>query len=114
MPDYPEDLWFIVRRTLARDRDDRYPTAAELARELDDFVASQGSAEDMPGLTAEILDALFPGEREERAQWLRRARGYLREPGRATLPPPVPVAGTNTPSMLPPNPPSSRPGGRKT
>ena len=113
MPDYPEDLWLIVRRTLARDRDDRYPTAAELARDLDDFVASQGSAEDMPGLTAEILDALFPGEREERAQWLRRARGYLREPGRATLPPPVPVAGTNTPSMLPPNPPSSRPG-RKT
>jgi len=65
-------------------------------------------------VTAEILDALFPGEREERTQWLRRARGYLREPGRMTLPPPVPVAGANTPSMLPPNPPSSRPGGRKT
>ena len=91
---------FVLRKVLARDRDDRYATAAELASDLDAFVASQGSAEEMPTLTAEILDALFPGEREERTQWLRRARGYLREPGRATMPPPVPVAGASTPSML--------------
>jgi eukaryotic-like serine/threonine-protein kinase len=121
IPDYPEGLWVVLRKVLARDRDDRYATAAELASDLDAFVASQGSAEEMPTLTAEILDALFPGEREERTQWLRRARGYLREPGRATMPPPVPVAGASTPSMLPPAPRSSRPGstdwpprGRKT
>jgi serine/threonine-protein kinase len=108
MPDYPEALWEVLRRALARDRDDRYATAAEFARALDAFVDSQGSAEEMRSRTAEILDALFPGEREERTQWLRRARGYLREPGRVTLPPPVPVAGANTPSMMPPKPDSSR------
>jgi serine/threonine protein kinase len=111
LPDYPEALWDILRRALARDRDDRYATAAELARDLDAFVDSQGGADEMPLLTAEILDALFPGEREERTQWLRRARGYLREPGRATLPPPVPVAGASVRSMIPPKPDSSRPSG---
>jgi len=112
MPDYPEALWHILRRALARDRVDRHATAAELAGELDAFVASQGSPDEMPALTAEILDALYPGEREERTQWLRRARGYLREPGRATMtatmPPPVPVAGASTASTIPPRPKSGR------
>ncbi|HEY8041921.1 MAG TPA: serine/threonine-protein kinase, partial [Polyangiaceae bacterium] len=104
VPTYPEDLWAIVRRALARDRDERYATTAELARDLDAFVAAQGAQEDMALLTGAILDALFPGEREKRALWLRQAGDARREAQRATMPPPVPVAGAHTPSMMPPKP----------
>lgn len=108
VPKYPEALWDIVRRALARDRDDRYPTAAELARDLDAFVATL-PADDMQQLTAAVLDALFPGEREAREQWIRRAHAPRPEGGRATLPPPVHVVGAPPPSSARPPPPSSRP-----
>jgi serine/threonine-protein kinase len=99
---YPDELWNIVRRSLARDREDRYQTAAEMAHELDAFVESQGGGSELPLLTGAILDALFPGEREKRAEWLRRASLPPPSGSSRTLPPPVGVAGTNTPSMSPP------------
>jgi serine/threonine protein kinase len=105
VPTYPEDLWAIVRRSLARDRDERYPTAEELARDLDAFVAAQAPDEDMPTLTGEILDALFPGEREKRAMWLRSVNVQRRDAPRATMPPPATLVGAHTPSMAPPKPP---------
>jgi eukaryotic-like serine/threonine-protein kinase len=101
LPKYPEELWNVVRRSLARDRDERYATAAELARDLDQFVAAQGD-EDMALLTAGVLDALFPGEREAREQWLRRAQAPRPEGSRATMPPPVHVVGAPPPSSPPP------------
>jgi hypothetical protein len=79
VPTYPEELWGIVRRALARNRDERYATAAELARDLDAFVATRRPAEEMPALTGGILDALFPGEREKRASWLRQASALRRK-----------------------------------
>jgi serine/threonine protein kinase/tetratricopeptide (TPR) repeat protein len=36
-PDVPEGLWPILRRMIARNLDDRYPTCEELARDLRDF-----------------------------------------------------------------------------
>jgi serine/threonine-protein kinase len=93
VPAYPQALWNVVRRALARDRDERYPTAAAFARDLDAFVASQGQDEDMEALTRGILDALFPGEREKRALWLKMANAPRSTPPRATMPPPVPLAG---------------------
>jgi eukaryotic-like serine/threonine-protein kinase len=39
---YPNALWTILKRGLARDRDARYPTAGEMARDLYTFAASQG------------------------------------------------------------------------
>jgi serine/threonine protein kinase len=110
LPKYPEALWHIVRRALARDREDRYPTAADLARDLDAFIETQ-EAVDMNALTAAVLDALFPGEREAREQWLRRAHAPRPEGSRATLPPPVHVVGAPPPSTPPP--PSSHIRGRK-
>jgi serine/threonine protein kinase len=104
LPRYPEELWHVVRRALARDRDDRYATASELARDLDAFVETMGGADEMPLLTAAVLDALFPGERAARAQWLRRANTPRPAGSRATLPPPVRVVGATTPSMVPPPP----------
>jgi serine/threonine-protein kinase len=104
---YPEELWNIVRRALARDRDDRYPTAAELARDLDAFVSARGG-DDMALLTSAVLDALFPGEREAREQWLRRAQLPRPAGARATMPPPVHVVGAPAPSSPPPPPSSVR------
>jgi eukaryotic-like serine/threonine-protein kinase len=101
VPTYPEELWRIVRRALARDPEDRYATADELARELDGFVSAQEHGEDMAQLTGEILDALFPGEREQRGLWLRRANAPRQG---VTIPPPVPVAGASSPSLAPPPP----------
>jgi hypothetical protein len=60
----------------------------------------------MASLTSAILDALFPGEREKRAMWLRHA-GASRPQQRTTLPPPVPVAGVS--DSMPPPLPSSPP-----
>jgi serine/threonine-protein kinase len=101
---YPDALWNIVRRALARDRDDRYATAEELARDLDRFVDASGGAEEMPLLTGAVLDALFAGEREARSDWLRRASAPPPAGARATMPPPVPVVGATTGSMAPPAP----------
>ena len=120
VPTYPENLWGIVRRALARDRDERYGTAAELANDLDAFVAAAADGEDMALRTGAILDALFPGEREKRAMWLRSANTQRREVPRGTMPPPATLVGAHTPSMAPPplpkppppppaRPPSNRP-----
>jgi len=105
LPEYPEALWKIIRRALARNPDERYQTAGELAHALDTFVEAQDKGDDMASLTSEILDALFPGEREKRAMWLRHTSSS--RPQRSTLPPPVPVAGVS--DSIPPPPPPKRP-----
>jgi serine/threonine-protein kinase len=96
---YPEPLWLILRRALARDAADRYPTAAELARDLDTFVAAEGGAEDMELRTSGILDALFPGDREKRGQWLRYADATRAQ--RASVPPPPPPKSRRMPPPPP-------------
>jgi serine/threonine-protein kinase len=98
VPTYPEDLWAIVRRALSRNRDERYQTAAELARDLDAFVAAQAAKKNMPELTSAILDALFPGEREQRRHLLRRASATS-QMSRTSAPQP----------SMPPKPSSKRP-----
>jgi serine/threonine-protein kinase len=100
IPSYPEALWLVLRRALARHRDDRYPTAAELAKDLDAFVEASGGAEDMAERTSGILDALFPGDREKRAQWLRHASATRAQ--RTSVPPAAPSRSSWVP------PPSSR------
>jgi serine/threonine protein kinase len=123
VPSYPEELWTIVRRALARDPDDRYRTAGEMARDLDRFVETHGRGEDQGKATGAILDALFPGEREKRAQWIRGAR-VPPPPASASVPPPSPPSARVPPSptsrkvpplpqvvALPPPPPSAS--GRK-
>ena len=112
MPTYPEDLWAIVRHALARDREEGYPTAAELARDLDAFVERQRIGDDVQNmalLSGAILDALFPGEREKRSIWLKRVNAQSQASPRGTMPPPTTVVGAHTPSMLPARPPSNRP-----
>ncbi len=94
-PSYPESLWLVLRRALARSADDRYGTAAELARDLDAFVDTQGGPDDMAQRTSGILDELFPGDREKRAQWLRHANATRAQ--RASVPPPPPPRSPRMP-----------------
>ncbi len=118
VPSYPEELWTIVRKALARDPDGRYGTAGEMARDLDRFVESHGRGDDQGKATGAILDALFPGEREKRAQWIRGARVPPSPPSPSSkkappppvvaLPPPPPVVALPPPLpevALPPPPP---------
>jgi serine/threonine-protein kinase len=116
VPTYPEDLWAIVRRALARDRDERYPTARELARDLDAFVArrrGEGDADGdpMPSLSSAILDALFPGERAKRASWLRQANAQRLESAGGSVPPPSMRPSSMPPPSVPPQsaPPAKKP-----
>ena len=66
--DFPPDLWRIIDRALARDREKRYANAAVLARDLDAFAAGQrgGPTETASGAArsslAELMRELFsPG-----------------------------------------------------
>jgi serine/threonine protein kinase len=87
--DYPEELWTIVRRSLAGNRDERYATAAELADDLEAFVVSQGGG-DMGAFVCAVLERLFPDERHKQNGWLEST---------ARLP-----ADVNSPTMMPPAP----------
>lgn len=116
VPSYPVELWRIVRRALQRDREDRYPTADAFARDLDRFVEGERQADEMAVLTSDILDALFPGEREKRALWLKMVNAPRTTPARSTMPPPIPLAGDDdsVPAIPLLRPPSIKPpaGGR--
>jgi serine/threonine-protein kinase len=107
VPSYPEELWTIVRRALAREPNDRYRTAAEMAQDLDRFVETHGHGEDQGRATGSILDVLFPGEREKRAQWIRGARVQPQAKG-----PPSPPSAKGPPSppsaKAPPSPPAAK------
>ncbi len=62
-PGLPPALDPIVLRALARDRESRYPTTRQLARELLAVLAADGTLPDSVEL-AEWMDELFPGGRE--------------------------------------------------
>jgi serine/threonine protein kinase len=66
---FPPALWFILRRALARDRQDRTATAAELARELDAFAGSTVDAK----AVADVMGELFGEERGRQTAWLAAA-----------------------------------------
>ena len=61
-PGVPEDLAAIVRQAMARDPDDRYPTARELAQDLQRFQAGR------------LVSARRYSRRELVARWLARRR----------------------------------------
>jgi len=83
---FPDALWYIIEKSLQRNADDRYATAAAMQRDLDAFV-SDGAA--MREELAKAVSHLFPGQEEEQAEWARAATD-VRVP-KGTLPPPAPV-----------------------
>lgn len=68
LPSYPPPLAAILMRALARDREARYSTGAELARDLDAYVMSGGRIVN-PATVLEIMTNLFPKERDHDASW---------------------------------------------
>ena len=90
LPGFPEELAAIVRRALERNREHRYPNAAELARDLDAFLARAAPGIDLPGSIPVLLDGLFPGDRARQVGWLRKTSA-LPLGDRASLAPGVPL-----------------------
>ena len=86
--DYPAALWAIVERSLQPKPEARYPTAGEMAADLDAFLASLPEAERPSGATLHgYLEGLFSGDQARQAAWLKVAKS---KPARAqTMPPPI-------------------------
>jgi serine/threonine protein kinase len=120
---YPDELWRIVQRALAKDRNDRYQRAADLARDLDEF-AGASSKEEMPKLFGQVLDDLFPGDRERQMAWLQTTKALPPSNMKATIAPPAFLPSVNIPTKtereaakimasyvwsMPPGRPSSKP-----
>ena len=73
VPDYPAKLERIVMKALARSASDRYPTAAAMARDLEEFIASTGNAAGH-GQVADFMEQLFADTVHRHTELLRRAR----------------------------------------
>ena len=67
----PARLAAIVQRALSRQRDHRYPTAAEIAKDLDEIAAPRAAT--APARLSAMLDNLFPDERKKQRGWLKPA-----------------------------------------
>ncbi len=74
--DVPARLAGIVQRALERNREHRYPTAAAIAKDLDDTTGPH--AERAPERLSAMLEALFPEERKKQRGWLKPAIGTAR------------------------------------
>ena len=61
---YPRPLWRILRRSMRKEPEKRYPTGLEMARELDAFAASEGRKLGQNDVAA-IMRALFAFEAEK-------------------------------------------------
>jgi eukaryotic-like serine/threonine-protein kinase len=92
---YPPALWAILRRALAKIPAERYPTAADFARDLDAFVAQ--TAPDMgPAMVSEVMQVLFRGERERQATWMAEASAHGDAPREPLVSPQAPRFGVGT------------------
>jgi serine/threonine-protein kinase len=67
VPAVPARLAAIVARALERNRDHRYPSAAELAADLEEIAAPRAAA--APARLSSMLDSLFPDERKRQHGW---------------------------------------------
>ncbi len=71
-PGIPPELDRIVMKALARNQEDRYPTAREMGRDLMRFIHSGAEPVGLSDL-AEWMDQLFPGGRARKLQLLEMA-----------------------------------------
>jgi hypothetical protein len=76
VPEVPARLAAVVQHALERNRDHRYSTAADLAKDLD--AIARPTAATAPARLSSMLDALFPEERKRQRGWLKPAIGPSR------------------------------------
>ena len=88
VPDYPDALWKIVVRSLQPNAEHRYKHAADMARDLDAFLASIEEPVG-PATLERFLAELFTGDEARQSAWLRAAK--TKNVRVATMPPPVPL-----------------------
>jgi eukaryotic-like serine/threonine-protein kinase len=72
---FPPDLWRVLERALARDKDRRYRTAAELARDLDRTAHAMGSDGTGPAPVAKVMRELFAEDQARQVAWVAEASG---------------------------------------
>jgi serine/threonine-protein kinase len=81
---FPAALWRVLQRALTRERDRRYATAAEFARDLRIFASSTGLATDRAAI-AGMMQGLFAEHRARELEWVSEASF----PGQRRLAPPL-------------------------
>jgi eukaryotic-like serine/threonine-protein kinase len=79
---FPPGLWRILKLALARDKDGRYPTAAELAVDLDALARVGGASQ---ASVAGVMRELFAEDRERQVAWVAEASAS--EPSRTIVEP---------------------------
>jgi len=92
---FPEELWYIIEKSLREDKDARYETADEFRKELDEYIGER--ADQMKEELAGLLTQLFPGQEARQALW-EVAASSVRMP-KYTMHPPAPVPSAST-SMI--------------
>jgi hypothetical protein len=97
IPGFPDQLATILTRALAVQPEDRYSTAAELARDLGAFAAARGSLDHTEALRA-VMQGLFARERQAAQRALVELRAIdqpeASSPSQSTQPAaPVPRRG---------------------
>jgi serine/threonine-protein kinase len=74
---FPPELWRVIKRALARDMDQRYRTAAELARDLDALAIRQGPGrsgrDGNPHAVAKVMRELFAEDQKRQVAWVAEA-----------------------------------------
>jgi serine/threonine-protein kinase len=78
VPEVPARLAAVVQRSLERNRDHRYPTAAALAKDLNEIAGPR--AGNAPARLSSMLDSLFPEERKKQRGWLKPAIASSKAP----------------------------------
>ena len=76
VPEVPARLAAVVQKALERNRDHRYATAADLAKDLDEI--AEPRAKTASARLSSMLDNLFPDERKRQRGWLKPAIGPSR------------------------------------
>jgi serine/threonine protein kinase len=71
---FPPELWHVLARALAREKDERYRTAADLARDLD-RVAGPMAAGGGARHVAKVMRELFADDHQRQVSWVADASG---------------------------------------
>jgi serine/threonine-protein kinase len=90
--DVDDRLAAIVKRSLERNRDHRYPTGAAIRADLDAFLMTRRTEPaPAPSRLATIVERLFPEERKKQSGWLK-PRVSMPPPRASLTPPPPPTS----------------------
>ncbi len=94
VPDYPPGLWDVLKKALAKSRDDRWANAQEMAKALDEFSQSQGRVV-TSATVAKFMEELFGDARQRYSTFLEDVRSSEKPIVGETFRPPAAIAEEN-------------------